>query len=132
MAKRNIDKAKEAKKDEFYTQLDDINNELKHYREHFRGKTVLCNCDDPRISNFFAYFAYNFEFLGLKKLITTCYKNQNMDLFSQNKSERAVYLVYEGDKNGNHAPDANEIGVMPLKGDGDFRSKECIEKKQIL
>lgn len=127
MAKRNIDKAKEAKKDEFYTQLDDINNELKHYREHFRGKTVLCNCDDPRISNFFAYFAYNFEFLGLKKLITTCYKNQNMDLFSQNKSERAVYLVYEGDKNGNHAPDANEIGVMPLKGDGDFRSKECIE-----
>lgn len=72
MAKRNIDKAKEAKKDEFYTQLDDINNELKHYREHFRGKTVLCNCDDPRVSNFFTYFAYNFEFLGLKKLITTC------------------------------------------------------------
>lgn len=127
MAKRNIDKAKEAKKDEFYTQLDDINNELKHYREHFRGKTVLCNCDDPRISNFFTYFAYNFEFLGLKKLITTCYKNQNVDLFSQNQSEQAVYLIYEGDKNGNHTPDANEIGVMPLKGDGDFRSKECIE-----
>lgn len=93
MAKRNIDKAKEAKKDEFYTQLDDINNELKHYREHFRGKTVLCNCDDPRVSNFFTYFAYNFEFLGLKKLITTCYKNQNMDLFSQNQSEQAVYLI---------------------------------------
>ena len=127
MAKRNIDKAKEAKKDEFYTQLDDINNELKHYREHFRGKTVLCNCDDPRISNFFTYFAYNFEFLDLKKLITTCYKNQNMDLFSQNQSEQAVYLIYEGDKNGNHTPDADEIGVMPLKGDGDFRSKECIE-----
>lgn len=127
MAKRNIDKAKEAKKDEFYTQLDDINNELKHDREHFRGKTVLCNCDDPRISNFFTYFAYNFEFLGLKKLITTCYKNQNVDLFSQNQSEQAVYLIYEGDKNGNHTPDANEIGVMPLKGDGDFRSKECIE-----
>lgn len=127
MAKRNIDKAKEAKKDEFYTQLDDINNELKHYREHFRGKTVLCNCDDPRISNFFTYFAYNFEFLDLKKLITTCYKNQNMDLFSQNQSEQAVYLIYEGDKNGNHTPDANEIGVIPLKGDGDFRSKECIE-----
>lgn len=127
MAKRNIDKAKEAKKDEFYTQLDDINNELKHYREHFRGKTVLCNCDDPRISNFFTYFAYNFEFLGLKKLITTCYKNLNVDLFSQNQSEQAVYLIYEGDKNGNHTPDANEIGVMPLKGDGDFRSKECIE-----
>lgn len=127
MAKRTIDKAKVAKKDEFYTQLEDINNELRHYREYFRGKTVLCNCDDPRVSNFFTYFAYNFEFLGLKKLITTCYKNQDMDLFSMNKSEQAVYLVYEGDKNGNHIPDAEEIGVKPLKGDGDFRSKECIE-----
>ena len=77
--------------------------------------------------NFFTYFAYNFEFLGLKKLITTCYKNQNIDLFSQNKSEQAVYLVYEGDKNGDHIPNAEEIGVKPLKGDGDFRSKECIE-----
>ena len=127
MANRNLNKAKEAKKDEFYTQLEDINNELRHYREHFRGKTVLCNCDDPRVSNFFTYFAYNFEFLGLKKLITTCYKNQNIDLFSQNKSEQAVYLVYEGDKNGDHIPNAEEIGVRPLKGDGDFRSKECIE-----
>ena len=127
MAKRNIDKAKAAKKDEFYTQLEDINNELRHYRDFFRDKTVLCNCDDPRVSNFFTYFAYNFEFLGLKKLITTCYKNQNMELFSQNNSEKAVYLVYEGDKNGNHIPDAEEIGIKPLKGDGDFRSKECIE-----
>lgn len=127
MAKRTIDKAKAAKKDEFYTQLEDINNELRHYREHFRGKTVLCNCDDPRVSNFFTYFAYNFEFLGLKKLITTCYKNQNMDLFSQNDCETAVYLEYYGDKNGNHIPDAEEIGIKPLKGDGDFRSKECIE-----
>lgn len=88
---------------------------------------MLCNCDDPRISNFFTYFAYNFEFLGLKKLITTCYKNQDIDLFSQNKSEQAVYLVYEGDKNGDHIPNAEEIGVRLLKGDGDFRSKECIE-----
>ena len=127
MANKNLNKAKEAKKDEFYTQLEDINNELRHYREHFRGKTVLCNCDDPRVSNFFTYFAYNFEFLGLKKLITTCYKNQDIDLFSQNKSEQAVYLVYEGDKNGDHIPNAEEIGVHPLKGDGDFRSKECIE-----
>ena len=127
MANKNLNKAKEAKKDEFYTQLEDINNELRHYREHFRGKTVLCNCDDPRVSNFFTYFAYNFEFLGLKKLITTCYKNQNIDLFSQNKSEQAVYLVYEGDRNGDHIPNAEEIGVKPLKGDGDFRSKECIE-----
>lgn len=127
MANKNLNKAKEAKKDEFYTQLDDINRELRHYREHFRGKTVLCNCDDPRVSNFFTYFAYNFEFLGLKRLITTCYKNRDMDLFSEGKSEQAVYLIYEGDKNGNHIPDAEEIGVRPLKGDGDFRSKECIE-----
>lgn len=127
MANKNLNKAKEAKKDEFYTQLEDINNELKHYREHFRGKIVLCNCDDPRVSNFFTYFAYNFEFLGLKKLITTCYKNQNVDLFSQGQCEQAVYLVYEGDKNGDHTPNADEIGVIPLKGDGDFRSKECIE-----
>ena len=127
MANKNLNKAKEAKKDEFYTQLEDINNELRHYREHFRDKTVLCNCDDPRVSNFFTYFAYNFEFLGLKKLITTCYKNQDIDLFSQNKSEQAVYLVYEGDKNGDRIPNAEEIGVRPLKGDGDFRSRECIE-----
>lgn len=127
MANKNLNKAKEAKKDEFYTQLEDINNELRHYREHFRGKTVLCNCDDPRVSNFFTYFAYNFEFLGLKKLITTCYKNQDIDLFSQNSSEQAVYLVYEGDKNGDHIPNAEEIGVKPLKGDGDFRSRECVD-----
>lgn len=127
MANKNLNKAKEAKKDEFYTQLEDINNELRHYREHFRGKTVLCNCDDPRVSNFFKYFAYNFEFLGLKKLIATCYKNQDVNLFSQGTSERAVYLIYEGDKNGNHIPDDEEIEVLPLKGDGDFRSAECIE-----
>jgi hypothetical protein len=127
MANKNLNKAKEAKKDEFYTQLEDINNELQHYQDHFRGKTVLCNCDDPRVSNFFTYFAYNFEYLGLKRLITVCYKNQNMDLFSQNASEQAVYLIYDGDKNGNNIPDAEEIGVLPLKGDGDFRSQECIE-----
>jgi hypothetical protein len=127
MANKNLNKAKEAKKDEFYTQLEDINYELQHYQDHFRGKTVLCNCDDPRVSNFFTYFAYNFEYLGLKRLITVCYKNQNMDLFSQNASEQAVYLIYDGDKNGNNIPDAEEIGVLPLKGDGDFRSQECIE-----
>ena len=127
MANKNLNSAKTAKKDEFYTQLEDINNELRHYREHFRGKTVLCNCDDPRVSNFFTYFAYNFEFLGLKRLITTCYKNQDMDLFSQNKCEQAIYLIYDGDKNGNNIPDPEEIGIHPLKGDGDFRSRECIE-----
>ncbi len=71
MANKNLNKAKEAKKDEFYTQLEDINNELRHYREHFRGKTVLCNCDDPRVSNFFTYFAYNFA-LVIKIRTLTC------------------------------------------------------------
>jgi len=127
MANTTLNAAKNAKNDEFYTQLQDIENELRHYKEHFRGKTVLCNCDDPRVSNFFKYFALNFEHLGLKRLITTCYKNQNVDLFSQQKSEQAVYLIYEGDKNGSHIPDAEEIGIHPLKGDGDFRSRECIE-----
>lgn len=124
---KNLQNANKAKKDEFYTQLVDIENELRHYKEHFRGKTVLCNCDDPRVSNFFHYFAYSFEQLGLKKLITTCYKNQDMNLFSQNKSEKAVYLEYEGDKNGNRIPDIEEIGIKELKGNGDFRSAECIE-----
>lgn len=127
MANKTLNKAKATREDEYYTQLEDINNELRHYREFFRGKTVLCNCDDPRVSNFFTYFAYNFEFLGLKKLITTCYKNQDVDLFSQNSSEKAVYLVYEGDKNGDNIPTADEIGVHPLVGNGDFRSAECIE-----
>ena len=123
----NLRKASTAKKDEFYTQLSDIEKELKHYKNHFKGKVVLCNCDDPRVSNFFHFFSYNFEKFGLKKLIATCYKNQEMDLFSENKSEQAIYLEYTGDKNGNNVPDANEIGIKPLKGDGDFRSKECIE-----
>ena len=122
-----LNEAKKAKKDEFYTQLSDISNELKHYRKHFKDKVVYCNCDDPRVSNFFQYFALNFEKLGLKKLITTCYKNQSMDLFSQNDSEQAIYLEYFGDKNGNNLPDPEEIGIKPLKGNGDFRSKESID-----
>lgn len=122
-----LHKAKQNKKDEFYTQLSDIERELGHYKEHFKDKVVLCNCDDPRVSNFFHYFSYNFEYLGLKKLIATCYKNQNMDLFSQNDSEQAIYLEYLGDKNGNKIPDPEEIGIKTFKGDGDFRSDECIE-----
>jgi len=119
--------ARNNKKDEFYSQLSDIERELKHYKSHFKDKVVYCNCDDPRVSNFFHYFSYNFEHLKLKKLIATCYKNQDVDLFSTNESEQAVYLEYTGDKNGNKVPDANEIGVIPLKGDGDFRSQESIE-----
>lgn len=127
MANKNLNQAKNAKKDEFYTQLSDIENELKHYRQHFKDKVILCNCDDPRISNFFHYFSYNFEALGLKKLITTCYKNQNRDLFSQNDSDKAIWLEYYGDKNGNRVPDPEEIGIHYFNGDGDFRSPECIE-----
>ena len=127
MANKLLNTAKTAKKDEFYTQLSDIENELRHYRPHFKGKTVLCNCDDPRVSNFFKYFALNFEILGLKKLIPTCSKNNEPDLFSQNAAEQAVYIIYEGDKNGNKVPDPSEMEVLPLQGDGDFRSQECIE-----
>lgn len=127
MANTTLTAAKAAKKDEFYTQLSDIERELVHYKEHFRNKTVLCNCDDPRVSNFFKYFTLNFEHLGLKRVIATCYKSQDVDLFSMNASEQAVYQIYDGDKDGNNLPDASEIEVRPLKGDGDFRSPECVE-----
>lgn len=123
---RSLQAAKTSKQDEFYTQLSDIEKELRYYKEHFNGKVVLCNCDDPRVSNFFHYFSYNFEQLGLKRLVTTCYKNQNRDLFSQHNSERAIYIEYTGDKDGNRVPDLDEIGIKELKGDGDFRSDECL------
>ena len=113
----NLHKAKKAKNDEFYTQLSDIENELRHYRGHFRGKVVYCNCDDARESNFFKYFSMNFEFLGLKKLISTGYK----------KDGRGVKLVYDGDRNGNRTVDDEEVQVTELEGDGDFRSPECVE-----
>lgn len=116
-ANKNLHQAKKAKNDEFYTQLTDIEKECFHYREHFRDKVIYCNCDDARESNFFKYFAMNFEFFGLKKLITTGYKADG----------KGVCLVYEGDKNGNKVADDNEIQVTELKGDGDFRSEECIE-----
>ena len=127
MSNTSLRMANKNKNDEFYTQLSDIENELKHYKDFFKGKVVLCNCDDPRVSNFFHYFSYNFEYLGLKKLITTCYKNQDADLFSQNKSERAIYLEYTGEKDGGRVPTPEAIGIKLLKGDGDFRSPECIE-----
>ncbi|MBL0687134.1 MAG: adenine-specific methyltransferase EcoRI family protein [Sulfurospirillum sp.] len=124
---KNLHKAKTDKKDEFYTQLSDIENELKHYRKHFKDKVVYCNCDDPRVSNFFHYFSYNFKHLGLKKLITTCYKSQNINLFSQNDCEKAISLEYDGFKNGEVVPNAEDIGIHYLENDGDFRSKESIE-----
>ena len=79
---KSLHAANKAKQDEFYTQLSDIEKELKHYRHHFHGKTIYCNCDDPTVSNFYRYFCLNFAKLGLKKLITTCYRNQQYDLFS--------------------------------------------------
>lgn len=130
MAKRKnkqLHKAKVLKNDEFYTQLTDIEKEVKYYRDHFKGKTVLCNCDDPIISNFFYYFALNFENLGLKKLISTCYKNNQVLEFTSKKVEKSMYIEYYGPKNGRRIPILEEMDIKYLKGDGDFRSPECIK-----
>ena len=117
MANVSLSNAKKAKNDEFYTQLSDIENELKHYKSHFAGKVVYCNCDDARKSNFFRFFQKKFNDYGLKKLITTSY----------NENGHGSVLVYEGDTNGNGKLDDSEIKVSELKGNGDFRSEECIE-----
>ena len=117
MGNVNLSNAKRAKNDEFYTQLSDIENELKHYKNHFAGKVVYCNCDDARESNFFRFFQKKFNDYGLKKLITTSY----------NENGHGSVLVYEGDTNGNGKLDEHEIKVSELKGNGDFRSEECIE-----
>ena len=117
MANASLLNAKRAKNDEFYTQLSDIENELKHYKNHFAGKVVYCNCDDARESNFFRFFQKKFNDYGLKKLITTSY----------NENGHGSVLVYEGDTNGNGKLDEHEIKVSELKGNGDFRSEECIE-----
>ena len=147
MANKNLNAAKEAKKDEFYTQLPDIENELRHYKEHFRGKTVLCNCDDPYESNFFKYFALNFNSLGLKKLMATCYDGspimgQELQLFTfddEGEDKRIAYKVEiteVTDTNGDGVVNLadlqyllqNDQNVLTLlKGHGDFRSAECIE-----
>lgn len=87
---RTLHIAKSSKKDEFYTQLSDIESELKHYKEHFKDKVIFCNCDDPRNSNFFKYFVYNFGDLKLKKLITVCYKSQKkIYLFKKNLKKQS-------------------------------------------
>ena len=117
MSNTNLKTAKKSKNDEFYTLMEDIEKEMRYYKDFFKGKVVYCNCDDARESNFFKYFSLNFEFLGLKKLITTGYKADG----------KGVVLVYEGDKNGNRRVDNEEIIVNELNGDGDFRSEECIE-----
>lgn len=109
----NLHRAKEAKNDEFYTQLSDVENELVHYREHFNGKTVFCNCDDPTWSAFWKYFHLNFGFLGLKRLISTHYDK-----------EQSTYMMeyLGGDDN-----DVRAGTKTPLKGNGDFRNEECLE-----
>ena len=122
MAKNsNLSKAKTAKNDEFYTQMTDVEKELKHYKEHFKDKTILCNCDDPVHSAFWKYFHLNFNHLGLKKLISTHYLAQQFkwDL----NAEKPYVMEYTGEND-------NDVTVGTktyLKGDGDFRSAECIE-----
>mgnify|MGYP004451479603 FL=1 len=136
--------AKKNKKDEFYTQLPDIANELKHYRKHFAGKVVLCNCDDPYESNFFKFFASNFNAWGLKKLICTCFNGSSitgteLQLFPEFEAEpeKPAYIIELNevtDVNGDGAIDIQDVAEFLqnnppaiLKGNGDFRSKECIE-----
>ena len=139
--------AKKNKKDEFYTQLSDIEKELVHYRDYFRDKVVFCNCDDPYESNFFKYFALNFNALGLKKLIATCYDGspiaqQELQLFPEeaNEPKKKAYKVEISevpDLDGNGATDLTDVQLLlkssdhnvkaELKGNGDFRSEECIE-----
>lgn len=145
----NLGKAKTGKNDEFYTQLSDIEAELKHYRKHFKDKVVFCNCDDPYESNFFKYFAMNFNFLGLKKLIATCYKGspvvgEQLSLFNVLENEKVVpkrnpYKIEISevvDNNRDGAIDLSDVEYLLknnsntlafLKGDGDFRSDECVE-----
>ena len=148
--KRDLAAAKLDKKDEFYTQLTDIEKEMRYYRKHFQGKTVLCNCDDPFESNFFKYFAMNFNIFGLKKLIATCYDDSpiaftQLSLFNEvsekvfeNKNRKAykIEITEVVDYNNDGAVDLADVKYLLknkknvlslLKGTGDFRSAECIE-----
>ena len=147
MANKNLNAAKVAKKDEFYTQLSDIERELQHYWQHFRGKVVLCNCDDPYESNFFKYFALRFNQLGLKKLICTCYNGSpvtgnelaiHFDGFDDDEPKKIAYKVEiteVKDENGDGAVDLSDVqyllkndkNVLAILKTGDFRSQECIE-----
>ncbi len=111
---RHLNKAREVKNDEFYTQLVDIEEELKHYTAHFKGKVVYCNCDDPRVSNFFHYFKENFERLELKKLIASCYSD--IPPLAVEESQPAVFIEYDG----------GDVNIKQLKGDGDFRKSESL------
>lgn len=129
MAKnKTIEDARRNKNDEFYTQESVIAAEMQHYEDHFRGKTVLCNCDDPFVSEFFNYFAWRFGTLQLKEIITTCYKNTRSDRFSDYQSEQGLVLRYNGHPNPKQdcIPKLADIPVQKLQGDGDFSSDECV------
>ena len=119
-----LQKAKKLKNDEFYTQLSDIERELKHYKSHFSGKVVYCNCDDPRSSNFFRYFVYNFKELGIKKLIAACYKEQAINLFDIQENEHGFFFEYTGTELVDDDP--KSASIVYFNGDGDFRSPESI------
>lgn len=122
-----LNHARKAKCDEFYTQYEDIEAEMKNYTNFFKGKTVYCNCDDPRYSNFFRYFAENFHTLHLRRLIASCYIDQQMDLFSDAVPEKAFYVDYDGTLINGKIPSIEQMGIHPFKENGDFRSKECID-----
>lgn len=144
---KSLNAAAVAKQDEFYTQLTDIEKELRHYRKHFAGKTVLCNCDDPFESNFFKYFVLNFNRLGLKKLIATCYTgspiaNSQFTLFDSPESGEDPNTPYMAivtqvyDTTGDGGIDMLDVAALfrsgknklsKLEGDGDFRSQECLK-----
>jgi hypothetical protein len=115
----NLHKARKAKNNEFYTRLPDIEKELKHYKRHFKGKVVLLNCDDPEWSNFWFYFSRNFDFLGLKKLVSTH--------FDSDKPTYKLEITRGIDLNGDGEFNEKDMVKVPLKGNGDFRSQECID-----
>lgn len=117
--------AKKSKSDEFFTQLSDIESELKHYKENFRDKVVYCNCDDPQNSNFYRYFAMNFKELGLKKLIASCYKAGVRDLYNDEDDAHGFYVEYTGSDSREHK--ITEEDITYFEGSGDFRSHESVE-----
>ena len=125
----NFHSAKRNKNNEFYTRFEDIDKELFRYKEMFVGKNVYCNCDDPEVSQFFKYFFLNFKLFALKKLIATCYKPQERDLFSDKPYKKGMYVAYDGEYDDSQMPDVTHLKVKELEGDGDFRSREC---KEIL
>lgn len=129
MGNATLNHAKDAKQDDFWTQLPDIEKECSHYREHFRGKTILCNCDDPLVSNFVRYFALNFHAFGLKRLISTCYKNPEGDLFSPGIEEKGCFFDFDGSDTFNSVEElvAKKKKTLPEGCWGDFRQAPCVD-----